>query len=95
MSISLDPVARCVSNVSRPGRRWVKKVHMYDATEIFRTLPQHKKESYFKLAFYLFSFFYYLYRYVITPLPLPCGPLEQAVDIMMRRMVMALIAEGD
>lgn len=27
--------------------------HMYDATEIFRTLPQHKKESFFKLGFYL------------------------------------------
>jgi hypothetical protein len=35
---------------------------MYDATEIFRTLPQHKKESFIKLAFYLLSFFYYLYR---------------------------------
>jgi hypothetical protein len=37
---------------------------MYDATEIFRTLPQHKKESFVKLAFYLLSFFYYLYRCV-------------------------------
>lgn len=37
---------------------------MYDATEIFRTLPNHKKESFFKLGFYLLSFFYYLYRYV-------------------------------
>lgn len=38
--------------------------HVYDATEIFRTLPQHKKESFIKLGFYLLSFFYYLYRYV-------------------------------
>lgn len=37
---------------------------MYDATEIFRSLPGHKKESFFKLGFYLLSFFYYLYRYV-------------------------------
>lgn len=37
---------------------------MYDATEIFRTLPGHKKESFIKLGFYLVSFFYYLYRYV-------------------------------
>jgi hypothetical protein len=36
---------------------------MYDATEIFRTLPGHKKESFIKLGFYLLSFFYYLYRY--------------------------------
>lgn len=35
---------------------------MYDATEIFRTLPNHKKESFVKLGFYLLSFFYYLYR---------------------------------
>lgn len=38
--------------------------HMYDATEIFRTLPNHKKESFLKLGFYLLSFFYYLYRCV-------------------------------
>lgn len=37
---------------------------MYDATEIFRTLPSHKKESFIKLGFYLLSFFYYLYRCV-------------------------------
>lgn len=40
------------------------KNHMYDATEIFRTLSGHKKESFFKLGFYLLSFFYYLYRCV-------------------------------
>jgi hypothetical protein len=39
---------------------------MYDATEIFRTLGQHKKECFAKLGFYLISFFYYLYRYVQT-----------------------------
>lgn len=37
---------------------------MYDATEIFRSLSGHKKESFIKLGFYLLSFFYYLYRYV-------------------------------
>ena len=42
---------------------------MYDATEIFRTLPNHKKESFIKLGFYLLSFFYYLYRYVPPHLP--------------------------
>ena len=41
---------------------------MYDATEIFRTLPNHKKESFIKLGFYLLSFFYYLYRCVRFPL---------------------------
>ena len=43
---------------------------MYDATEIFRTLPNHKKESFIKLGFYLLSFFYYLYRFVSSPSPL-------------------------
>ena len=35
---------------------------MYDATEIFRSLSGHKQETFFKLGFYLLSFFYYLYR---------------------------------
>lgn len=45
-------------------RRIVNKNHMLDATEIFRTLDGHKKEAFFKLGFYLLSFFYYLYRWV-------------------------------
>ncbi len=44
--------------------RIMSKNHMYDATEIFRTLSGHKKESFIKLGFYLVSFFYYLYRCV-------------------------------
>ncbi|EAU91465.2 ER-derived vesicles protein ERV14 [Coprinopsis cinerea okayama7 len=44
----------------------IKKNHMYDATEIFRTLSSHQKETYFKLAFYLLSFFYYLYRMIVA-----------------------------
>ncbi|KAI0090778.1 putative ER to Golgi transport-related protein [Irpex rosettiformis] len=38
--------------------------HMYDATEIFRTLPAHKKEAFIKLGFYLVTFFYYLFRMI-------------------------------
>ncbi|KIK09209.1 hypothetical protein K443DRAFT_671692 [Laccaria amethystina LaAM-08-1] len=44
----------------------MKKNHMYDATEIFRSLSGHQKETYFKLAFYLLSFFYYLYRMIVA-----------------------------
>lgn len=51
------------------SRRWfthdfrmIRGKHLYDATEIFRTLPQHKKECFFKVSFYLFTFFFYLYR---------------------------------
>ncbi|TPX34863.1 hypothetical protein SmJEL517_g02632 [Synchytrium microbalum] len=43
----------------------VSNRHMYDATEIFRTLPQHKKECFIKLGFYLLCFFYYLYRMIL------------------------------
>ncbi|KAF8266008.1 cornichon [Lactarius quietus] len=40
--------------------------HMYDVTEIFRTLSGHKKECFAKLCFYLLSFFYYLIRMVVS-----------------------------
>ncbi|KAF9526659.1 cornichon [Crepidotus variabilis] len=42
------------------------KAHMYDATEIFRTLGGHKKETFFKLGFYLISFFFYLYKMIVA-----------------------------
>ncbi|KAG6866384.1 COPII-coated vesicle protein [Blastosporella zonata] len=48
------------------ARRIFTKAHMYDATEIFRTLGVHKKESFIKLGFYLLSFFYYLYRMIVA-----------------------------
>ena len=54
----------CESLLLTPRFRIRLGNHMYDATEIFRTLPNHKKESFIKLGFYLLSFFYYLYRYV-------------------------------
>ncbi|KAI9100427.1 cornichon [Phlyctochytrium arcticum] len=46
--------------------RIINNRHMFDATEIFRTLPQHKKECFLKLGFYLLSFFYYLYRMILA-----------------------------
>ncbi|KAF8161249.1 cornichon [Crassisporium funariophilum] len=42
----------------------MNNAHMYDATEIFRSLPGHQKEAYFKIGFYSVSFFYYLYRMI-------------------------------
>jgi hypothetical protein len=48
------------------ANKLINKTHMYDATEIFRTLPQHQKEAYFKVGFYLLSFFYYLYRMIVA-----------------------------
>ncbi|GAA5873514.1 hypothetical protein JCM3774_000036 [Rhodotorula dairenensis] len=44
----------------------VNRNHMFDATEIFRTLGQHKKESFVKLGFYLVFFFYALYRMILA-----------------------------
>lgn len=48
------------------GNKIYSKTHMYDATEIFRTLPVHKREGFIKLGFYLLSFFYYLYRMIVA-----------------------------
>ncbi|KAI3661872.1 hypothetical protein MP638_005913 [Amoeboaphelidium occidentale] len=43
----------------------INRRHMYDATEIFRTLGLHKKECFVKLGFYMLTFFYYLYRMIL------------------------------
>ncbi|SAM07523.1 hypothetical protein [Absidia glauca] len=48
------------------GDRVTSNRHMYDATEIFRTLSAHKKECFFKLGFYLVMFFYFLYRMIVA-----------------------------
>ena len=46
------------------NNRIMNSEHMFDATEIFKTLPAHKKESFVKLGFYLLCFFYFLYRMI-------------------------------
>ena len=61
-SFTFKRCTRCLTKLC-PGICRVRlSSHMYDATEIFRTLPAHKKEAFIKLGFYLLSFFYYLYR---------------------------------
>ena len=62
---------------------------MYDATEIFRTLSGHKKESFVKLGFYLLSFFYYLYRYVTFQFYI------DDLTYSLFRMIVALISESE
>ncbi|KAI7906138.1 cornichon [Cokeromyces recurvatus] len=47
-------------------RKVMNRTHMYDATEIFRTLSKHKKECFIKLGFYALCFFYYLYRMIVA-----------------------------
>lgn len=60
-------VNKCVARAHTT--RVVNKSYLLDATEIFRTLMTHKKESFAKLGFYLLSFFFYLYKCVrlLTP----------------------------
>lgn len=40
--------------------------HWFDPTEIFRRLPEHKREAFVKLTFYLLCFFYFLYRMILA-----------------------------
>lgn len=40
--------------------------HLLDATEIFRKLNTHKKESFIKLGFHLLMFFFYLYSMIVA-----------------------------
>lgn len=47
-------------------KKFLDKDHMYDATEIFRTLGKHKRETFMKLGFYLLCFFFYLYKMVVA-----------------------------
>lgn len=46
--------------------RIVENTHLLDATEIFRKLNVHKKESFFKLGFHLIMFFFYLYSMIVA-----------------------------
>ncbi|KAK7752984.1 COPII-coated vesicle protein [Diatrype stigma] len=44
----------------------VENTHLLDATEIFRKLNVHKKESFIKLGFHLVMFFFYLYSMIVA-----------------------------
>jgi hypothetical protein len=46
--------------------RIYEKNHLLDATEIFRKLNTHKKESFIKLGFHLLLFFWYLYSMIVA-----------------------------
>jgi len=47
-------------------KKFLDKAYLLDATEIFRTLNKHKKESFFKLGFHLLMFFFYLYSMIVA-----------------------------
>ena len=53
----------CANNLSH---RILENQHLLDATEIFRKLNVHKKESFIKLGFHLLMFFFYLYCMVVA-----------------------------
>ncbi|PRT53752.1 ER-derived vesicles protein ERV14 [Wickerhamiella sorbophila] len=48
------------------GNQIFKNQYLLDATEIFRTLGRHKKESFSKLGFHLLIFFFYLYSFIVA-----------------------------
>ncbi|KAK9808104.1 hypothetical protein WJX73_006585 [Symbiochloris irregularis] len=48
------------------ARQYLKKRHKTDVTEIFRQLPREKNMRIAKLAFYLISFIYCIFRVVDT-----------------------------
>jgi hypothetical protein len=48
------------------AKKIVENTHLLDATEIFRKLNIHKKESFAKLAFHLVMFFFYLYSMIVA-----------------------------
>lgn len=81
-----------IIGISELHFRVVNKSHMYDATEIFRTLPQHQKEAYFKTGFYLLSFFFYLYKYVTC---FSLTPFFDSTVLLLARMIVNFIAEGE
>ncbi|KAK3305682.1 cornichon protein-domain-containing protein [Chaetomium strumarium] len=47
-------------------KKIVDNTHLLDATEIFRKLNVHKKESFTKLGFHLVLFFFYLYSMIVA-----------------------------
>ena len=49
-----------------PPHRILENQHLLDATEIFRKLNVHKKESFIKLGFHLIMFFFYLYSMIVA-----------------------------
>jgi hypothetical protein len=64
--------------------------HMLDATEIFRTLNRHKKESFIKLGFHLIMFFFYLYAMIVALIAgnsFP-NPRLPSMTLICRRIVM-------
>ncbi|KZV99817.1 cornichon-domain-containing protein [Exidia glandulosa HHB12029] len=64
-ALALAPTLRALADARAP-LRIITNNWAHDATEIFRTLGGHKKESFIKLAFYLMCFFYYLYRMIVA-----------------------------
>ncbi|KAL5327555.1 hypothetical protein ACEPPN_005254 [Leptodophora sp. 'Broadleaf-Isolate-01'] len=47
-------------------KKRLDNAHLLDATEIFRKLNVHKKESFIKLGFHLVMFFFYLYSMIVA-----------------------------
>jgi hypothetical protein len=53
-------------SANKSPHRILENQHLLDATEIFRKLNVHKKESFIKLGFHLLMFFFYLYCMIVA-----------------------------
>ena len=59
-------VCSCANGLFLRVFRIFENQHLLDATEIFRKLNVHKKESFIKLGFHLLMFFFYLYSMIVA-----------------------------
>jgi hypothetical protein len=60
------PTTHNETRANNPPHRILENQHLLDATEIFRKLNVHKKESFIKLGFHLLMFFFYLYCMIVA-----------------------------
>ncbi len=47
-------------------KKYLAKKHLLDSTTVITTLPAHRKESYFKLGFYLIFFFFAMFKMIYS-----------------------------
>lgn len=63
-TLRLWPLAINLPLVVYHGQLYNERRFRLEPTDIFRQLPQRKREAFIKLGFYLLSFFFYLFRMV-------------------------------
>lgn len=66
LSFNLTAVAWNLPLLAYHAYVWQREECWFDPTEIFPRLTRKKCEAFGKMAFFLLSFFYYLYRMVLS-----------------------------